>query len=322
MTRASAILALLLMPVLMAQAPDHATIGVENVVVTAPRQRTRTVIENYVMGHAMRAPALGKLTRWKLGICPQTTGVPPGFAKLVNQRLRQIAQAAGAPLAEGPSCRVNIEIVFTREPQALVDDVRKKKPELLGFYPRARLDRIAKVDHAIQAWYATQTEDFNGIIHTDDPKPTGMTFLMTGESGGNSVLTPSGASMPDVTMDLGYARKMQVRGDRLGDGLRSELYHVMVVVDRGRLEGMHIGPIADYIAMMALSQTGSFDDCEGAPSITNLFAADCDPGWKTDSISDIDLAFLRGLYHMDLAGSFQNQRAAITNAMQTALEAQ
>jgi hypothetical protein len=301
-------------------AQDQAS--VESVVVTAPRMRTPEIIDHFVMAHATRAPALGKLTRWKLGICPQTTGLPPAFAKLVTDRVRQVAAMAGAPLADGPSCRVNIEIVFTREPQVLVDGVRKDKPELLGFYPRARLDEIARMDHPIKAWYATQTEDYNGIVRTDDPRPTGMTFLMTGESGGTSQLTPSGPSMTDVTLDIGYARKTHVRGDRLGDGLRSELYHVMVVADRGKVAGLEIGSIADYIAMLALSQTGTFDACEGAPSITNLLSPDCESGVKTDALTDVDLAFLSGLYKMNLAGNFQQQRAAIAGAMKTALDAQ
>ena len=301
-------------------APKQAA-AVESVIVTAPRMRTKAIIDNFVMAHATRTPALGKLTRWKLGICPQTTGVPPGFAKLVTVRVRQIATMAGAPLAQGPSCRVNIEIVFTREPQALLDNVRKTHPELFGFYPRAKLDDIARMNHPIQAWYATQTEDYDGIIHTDDPRPTGMTFLMTGESGTTSQLTASGASMPDVTMDLGYARRMQARGDRLGDGLSSELYHVMVVVDGGKVAGMQIGPLADYIAMLALSQTGTFDACEGAPSITNLFSEGCDNGVKTDAITDVDIAFLKGLYNMNLAGTMMQQRAAIADAMETVLGA-
>jgi hypothetical protein len=149
-----------------------------------------------------------------------------------------------------------------------------------------------------------------------------MTFLMTGESGGTSQLTPSGPSMTDVTLDIGYARKTHVRGDRLGDGLRSELYHVMVVADRGKVAGLEIGSIADYIAMLALSQTGTFDACEGAPSITNLLSPDCESGVKTDALTDVDLAFLSGLYKMNLAGNFQQQRAAIAGAMKTALDAQ
>lgn len=296
--------------------------GIESVVVTAPRMRTTDIIDKFVMTHATRAPALGKLTRWKLGICPQTTGLPPAFAKLVTERVREIAGAAGAPLADGPSCRVNIEIVFTREPQALVDTVRKEKPALLGFYPRTRLDDIARMDHPIKAWYATQTEDYNGIIRTDDPRPTGMTFLMTGQTGTTAELTSYGVSMPDTTLDLGYARKTHVRGDRLGDGLRSELYHVMVVADRSKVAGLKIGSIADYIAVLALSQTGTFDACEGAPSITNLLSPDCESGVKTDAITDVDMAFLSGLYKMNLAGNFQQQRAAIAGAMKTALDAQ
>ncbi|HEU4548937.1 MAG TPA: hypothetical protein VFS01_04520 [Rhizomicrobium sp.] len=73
--------------------------------------------------------------------------------------------------------------------------------------------------------------------------------------------------------------------------------------------------------MLALSQTGTFDTCGGAPSITNLFSEGCDNGVTTDAITDVDIAFLKGLYNMNLAGTMMQQRAAIADVMETVLGA-
>jgi len=54
--------------------------------------------------------------------------------------------------------------------------------------------------------------------------------------------------------------------------------------------------IADYVAMLTLSQTDAFATCRQMPSITNLLMPDCDASLKTEGLSDADLAFLRGVY--------------------------
>jgi hypothetical protein len=71
---------------------------------------------------------------------------------------------------------------------------------------------------------------------------------------------------------------------------------VFVVVDLGKADGSKTDAIADHAAMLALSQTRAFATCRQMPSITNLLLPDCDAALKTASLSDADLAFLRGLY--------------------------
>ena len=39
----------------------------------------------------------------------------------------------GAPVSTDAKCTFNIEIIFTKTPQALLDDVKKNQPGLLGF---------------------------------------------------------------------------------------------------------------------------------------------------------------------------------------------
>jgi hypothetical protein len=83
------------------------------------------------------------------------------------------------------------------------------------------------------------------------------------------------------------AREEHVDLTHLGDGLRSEFFHVVVVADLNKLAGYAIGSLADYIAMLALSQTEAFYACQELPSITNLMSVGSDTSSKTNAISDV-----------------------------------
>jgi len=83
---------------------------------------------------------------------------------------------------------------------------------------------------------------------------------------------------------------------RLGEGLRSEFYNIAIVIDPMKLMNFEIGPLSDYIAMLALTELAAQGGCVDLPSITNLLAEAC--GTRSTALTDADLAFLRGLYKM------------------------
>jgi len=70
--------------------------------------------------------------------------------------------------------------------------------------------------------------------------------------------------------------------------------------------------------MLALSQPGNLDSCEALPSITNLLSPGCSTIART--ITEGDLAYLRGLYKMSPAGSVGGQRAEVRYQMEQALK--
>jgi hypothetical protein len=115
------------------------------------------------------------------------------------------------------------------------------------------------------------------------------------------------------------AREEHVDLTHLGDGLRSEFFHVVVVADLNKLAGYAIGSLADYIAMLALSQTEAFDSCQELPSITNLMSVGCDTSRKTNAISDSDQAYLTALYKMNPETTLQLQRDDIAYQMKQSL---
>ena len=239
------------------------------------------------------SPLLGKIARWKTGICPLTIGLSARFNLFITQRIIRVAMMAGTPLDSREPCRPNVLILATPQPQALLDFVRAKRPALLGFHYRSQAERISTMRLPIQAWYSTATEDFDGLITAD---------------------LPSGALGYGVMDPLGI-QQVRVSGSRTGDGLKSEFTTAIILVDTSKIAGHEIGTLADYVAMLALSQAQSYDVCRDVPTITNLMASGCADGMKPDGLTDIDATYLRGLYKMDAGRSYLGERGSIAYEM-------
>lgn len=294
--------------------PPQPSAPLESVTVIATRP-SEAVIDHFIFSRAAPARVSGKLARWKKGICPQTIGLGPRFAKYVTDRIEDVAVTVGAPVDSDPSCKPNIEVVFTTTPQAFLDNVRKTEPVFLGYHDNSsQADGLAKVTHAMQSWYTTATDDMRGRPEVDSGASGGTTMnIQPLEISGGGIQNPQGTIM----LNLPHASAQTVTGSRLGDGLSTELYNVLIVAEPARLMNYEIGTLADYAAMLALAQPASLDACEELPSISNLLAKDC--ASTTEHLTDGDLAYLRALYKMGTADSLAMQRDTIRFGMEKTL---
>jgi hypothetical protein len=285
----------------------------ETVIVTAPRlapETLKAVVHDYVKTYAMVAsPFNNAIARWKRDICPRTDGLSQDRLDLfVTQRIRQVAGLAGAPVAATP-CKPNLDIVFTDQPERALDLVRAQDPARLGYHGAA--PARANFDHAVQAWYVTQTVDIAGHA-TADEEPLGTLSLPTGQPGrGIIIMNPAG--------DFGGVPTRTRVGSLLKTGYRSEFTNILIIADSRKTGLLQLGAVADYIAMLALAQAGAFEVCQNLPSIINLTAPDCDAGRKTAGITDGDLAYLRGVYRTDPTMPFLVQQSDIASGMTAAL---
>jgi hypothetical protein len=107
-------------------------------------------------------------------------------------------------------------------------------------------------------------------------------------------------------------------GNHINDGIHTGFNHVLIVVDSTKLAGQDIVPLADYIAMLALSQVASPDACQDLPSIVNRMAPACDH--TAESLTMFDLAYLQALYHMTADRNLMAQRSEIGDLMTDSLE--
>jgi hypothetical protein len=271
--------------------------------VTVTGTRDRQVLENFVQSFAAPTYLIGKIGRWEDSICPVTVGLRPEAIKFITKRVRDVAAQTGAPVDRHASCTPNLQILFTSHPQVLLDHIRDNTPEVLGYYSNgAELKARATVTRPIQAWYMTATIDLHGYPVVDG-KPTGFGVQIGGPNN----------FMPNAHVAI-------VTGNRTGDGLHATFYRVMVVVDPDKLVDYEMGSLADYIAMLSLTQLSSLDTCQQLPSIVNLLAAGC--ANKANALTENDFAYLRGLYKMGPDRNLRAQQDEIAYHMEQNLKGQ
>jgi len=268
----------------------------ENVTVSATK--LRKVFHEFLNTFVTPTPIGGKIARWERHVCPVVVGQTPGANAFIRQRVRYVAQVVGARIDPAPDCMPNIEIVFTTTPQALLDNVHKRAVVYLGYADSsAQLEKLATVTRPIQAWYTTETQDANGLRRIDSGWHPGVVMSFDG-------------STPLFDMPPTYAAS----SSRIRDGMDSGFNHILIVIDSSKMVGQKMVPLADYIAMLALTQLNSLDACQQhQPSIVNLMAAGCDHA--EDGLTAFDLAYLQGLYNMKTSRGLVFQRNDITSVM-------
>jgi len=268
-----------------AEPPSTTVSGLTVAAPAKPAAPTQTLIHEYVRSHGFAGVRIGQLARWSDPVCPVAIGLDPAFNTFVVKRVNEIAARAGAPVPTRQPCEPNIEILFTPNPQALLNDVRKHSPELLGFHWHAEARKLAAVKHPIQAWYATATANEAGEEYLDD----------------------SCCSPPPVRRNSAFT-----------NGYVSHFKGVLVVADADKVAGYQIGSIADYVALLALSRPGSPDQCETLPSITDLMSPTCGDDPTRQALTDADAAYLKALYAADLSRVVQFENSEIEARMKSA----
>ncbi|HKB95950.1 MAG TPA: hypothetical protein VKB94_03815 [Rhizomicrobium sp.] len=288
----------------------------ENVTVTG--FRSREVLDKFVKSFATPTRMTGKIARWENGVCPLTVGQSPDVTKFVTQWVKDVAAVVGAPVNANQSCTPNIEIVFTTTPQALLDNIREHETDYLGYAESGpQIEKLATVTRPVQAWYTTQTKDLQGMSRIDSARRRGEGIIMPCFTCLPCADCLGQNSPPEYLPDATYA---SVTGNHISDGARSVFYHIIIVADPSKLARYEIGPLADYIAMLALTQLNSLDTCQPLLSIVNMLAPGCER--KTSGITEYDVAYLRGLYQMSLDRRLPSQQGEIANRMSETLRGQ
>ena len=237
---------------------------------------------------------LNKIARWEEGVCPSVTGLPPAFTKFIAKRVRDLAASVGAPVNPDENCKSNIDIVFTTKPQDLLNGIREKQPVMLGYFnSSSQADEMAKVNHVIQSWHATQTVDVRGKTMIDSRNAGQGNALMANATSSN--------------------------GTRTGDGMHSSYYHAIIVANPDKLVDYEIGTLADHIALLALAQPAPEEACPGLSSILDMTNAACRKDAPVKALTPADMGYLRGLYQADPGANLRTQKDGIAFHVKEAL---
>jgi hypothetical protein len=109
--------------------------------------------------------AAGALARWKYAICIKTEGLPAEFDEYVSARVEAIAATVKTPEQTRNTCRPNVFVRFTNQPQNFIDTLVDKNPEILGFHYVSHTKKLKTIDRPIQGWHVTGVEaGASGIV--------------------------------------------------------------------------------------------------------------------------------------------------------------
>ena len=236
-------------------------------------------------------PEIEQITRWRDPVCVQVLGLPEDQDALIKARIEGVAASLGLPkVREG--CQADVEILFTDQPQAMMDGVAKRREQLLGYYHRHDGVRLKKVTRPVQAWYVTATLG-ESAYPVDPARPLEV------------------VDDPDNTMPIGCGIN-----HNFTVCLRSVLKNVLIVADKKALQGKDAGVLSDYLVMLALAQPKSLDGCNALPSVIDTLSTSACAGREApDGLTASDAAYLTALYKADPDGKKLSAEGDIAGRM-------
>jgi hypothetical protein len=285
------------------------------------RQTLNRVAMHFAKIHGATNPIIHQIGRWRMNVCPRVTGLQPAASAYILRRVTEVARSVGAPTPKGSkACKItsefaSVEIVFTADPQQLLNRVAKDYPVLLG---SSRSAGDATFAHAIQSWYVTGTRQMDGwqpMIGLENVSAELEQELDASTPRGT--IAPDGARV-DPAYGEGFAGYGSVRG-YFTKGLTSEILQVFIVVDSAKVAKDSMSSIADYIAMLALTRVSLLDGCSELPSIMDLLSSGCEDRQKPEALTESDTAYLKALYSSDLEQNLNLEQGELRDRMVTAI---
>lgn len=269
-------------------APPPKPPTVSGLTVVAPpdlgqRKDLRPKIEDFVGSYGAPAP-LGQLARWYEKVCPAVSGLSAQENARVDERIRAVAAEVGAPVADTAQCERSVSVFFTDDPQHVLDVIRTKASMFLGYHYPAQTRRLSTFKGPIGVWYTTGTRGANGQLWVDDTR---------------------------------YRKPGGDPGSRITSLIASEFAGVVIIADKTQLTTYDLESVADYVSMIALSETTARGTCQPLPTITNLFATGCPA--RVERLTSVDVAYLKALYATDPRLKLEFQQAELVWKMERSL---
>ena len=232
------------------------------VTVEAARAALEHRVDAFVRG-IIRNPGFSddeSLVRWNTPICSFVAGLSAEEAKVVLAHVSQISSAAGAPLARA-SCQPNFIIVATSEPDRVLEAWYARNNQLFGNATPAHIHQFLENSRSrpVRVWYNINLGRKSGVRN------------------GHFVPSNNRAESSPFVGNAAF-----------------DFFSIFAIIDTHRTEHTTLGQLADYLAMVGLTDIDLDADIGGAPSILRLFALSAE--YQPSGLSDWDAAFLKALY--------------------------
>jgi hypothetical protein len=264
------------------------------IVVTGTRlskEELKTRAANYVRALGV-APGQQPAARWIDPICPKVLGLEVKLARFIADRIRTRANAAGARVAD-ERCRGNMLISFSGDAGAVARSLAKRKPSSFSEVKLRDKPDLLNGGAPVRWWYSTEVRGRDGNPLGDSEPP----FITSGDSFGKVLPGP------------GHYLSLHSNSIVSTQTVRA-LVSATVLIDVTKATGVRLDSLADYVALVALAEIQPRNKLVSA-SILGLFGPVESPG----QLTDWDVRFLHGLYHLPLDRRARQHRGALTASL-------
>ena len=219
---------------------------------------------------------------WHGPICPLVAGRPRKEGQFVFDHLSDILTSVGAGMGQ-TGCRPNFFVIFTAQPEALLNTAWERNDRLFGDQGGAH--EFIDTPRPVRIWYNAE------LVGADGRASSSAAAAAMFGNGGSSVpvikIAPIGRSE---------------------FGVVQQITSIIAVVDIRRVVGLDLRQLTDYVAMAGLTKVALDGDYRDAPTILRLFTASGED--RPTSLSPWDEAFLKELYRTDQKSKNQRQDVA------------
>lgn len=242
-----------------------------DIVVAGERRSLRDRIIAFVSSVTPQT-ASAQVARWDRRLCLNVEGASPQQHAFFAASIAAAGRELGLAVVRDSGCEPAAHIVFSPDPNLLLDRIDETRPGFFGAIPPADRNVLRSSDAAVR-WLS-----FAQLRGGAGETPTG--FSIDIGKGGVERTGPAVRAIPS----------------RLQTGARMDLQSMIVLVDSSRLEGISNRSLAAFLAMVVLGNVRPDHQAPGATSILGLFRSDRPAGLATEGLSPWDRAYLRSLY--------------------------
>jgi hypothetical protein len=232
------------------------------------------------------------MARWKEPVCPRALGLSPAHARIVEAKLRKVAEAANIRVAREP-CRTNIAVSFAADAGTVVRTIQASSPGRLAEVPSSARAALLRGPAPIRWWYTTELRSRDGVGTSADAP---LWAFVEGD-GKVTNLPGDGTSLAHYSSSIVSTQVVRV------------LKSATVIVDVNLAEGLPLDAVTSYAALVAFAEIRNHDAAPPS-SILGLLAKD-----GPRDLTDWDMTFLRALYRLPLDREARAQRGLLVRQL-------
>ena len=210
-------------------------------------------------------PNFGQIGKFHAPVCPVVLGLPDSQSRMIAERMKRVARAAGIRTAES-KCAPNVFLIASVDKGSTIAALAKRFPAYFRDMGGREVRTLAASTQPSVAWQV------------------------------KGLLSAEGTVLKKAPMGGPYINEGTSSGSRVRAGTMPQFVASMVVVDRSALTGLSVTQVADFAAMRAYADTDPRRAAgAGAPTILTILDKAKDEMVPV-TLTQWDLGYLKSLY--------------------------